>query len=474
MEEKITDVESEPKKSRKKLYIILAIILILISIAAGFTLNYFKNILEDERIYTGISIEKIDIGGLTKKEALEKIQELKELEIDDKNMKLQYEDFNYEIKVRDLDFKYDYEKAVNKAYEVARKGEALDRLKEIKALEKNKNVNIELESSFDTNKAETLLSQMQKDIDVAMVNATFNFNGGNIIITDEIKGRYVYVSKLIELINDNVYNLEIIDIPVEPVIPTVTKELLGRVNGVIGEFKTSFTKSTAARKENIKISSQAVTNLGVILPGETVSFNQATGPRSIANGYKGAIVIEEGEFTDGVGGGVCQTSTTLYNAVLRADLTVVARGPHSIPIKYVPFGQDAAVAYDYLDLKFKNDFDFPIYIDNIYTGNEVTFKIYGDVNTKNYGVKIDSEIVSTESFNVKEVADKTLEKGKKEVVQQGRTGYRVNTFKSIIKDGQVTERNLITKDYYKKRDGIVRVGTKEIVAPTTETNNSND
>lgn len=457
----------------KKIYIVL-IILILLAIISGAIINHYKKILEDERIYKGISIENIDIGGLTKKQGLEKIKDEKEIEIDDKNMELAYEEFNYKINIRDLDFQYDYDKAINQAYEIARKGKGLDRLKEIKELEKNKNINIELESSFNEDKAETLISQMQKDIDVAMVEAQFDFNGGNFIITDEIRGRYVYVDKIIELINNNVYDLNVIEIPVEPVIPNITRGQLERINGVIGEFTTSFKTSTAERKENIRISSKAIKDVGVIMPGETVSFNQATGPRSISNGYQGATVIEEGEFTDGVGGGVCQTSTTLYNALLRADLSVVARGPHSIPIRYVPFGQDAAVAYDYLDLKYRNDFDFPIYIDYIYTGNSITFKIYGDKNIKNYDVKIDSETVDTETYEVERINDKTLAKGKEEVVQQGRNGYKVNTYKSIIKDGKVTERNMITKDYYKPRNGIIRVGSKEENGIPPETNTTED
>ncbi len=462
---------NEQKFKLKKIYIALIILAIILSIIAGVIYNYFNKILEDERIYQGISVEDIDIGGLTKVNALKLVKDKKELEIDGKIMKLQYENFNYEIKLRDLNFQYDYEKAIDQAYKIARTGKPIERLKEIRNLKEKNKQNIKLESTFDETKAETLLADMKKDIDVAMVNAQFNFNGGDIIITDAIQGRYVYVKKLIELINQNVYDLNVIEIPVEPVLPEITRAHLERINGVIGEYTTSFKNSTADRKANIQISSQAISNLGAIYPGEIVSFNRATGPRSTENGYKGAIVIVEDEFVDGIGGGVCQTSTTLYNAALRSDLTIVARAPHTIPITYVPFGQDAAVAYDYLDLQFRNDFDFPIYIHHVYTGDSVTFRVYGDVNVKNYEVKIDSQITDTIGFETETVEDKTLEEGKREVVQEGRTGYKAQTFKTIVKPGETGERKLITNDYYRERKSIVRVGTK-VTAPIEESSGS--
>ena len=289
-------------------------------------------------------------------------------------------------------------------------------MKKIRQLKKS-GKKIELESDFDREKAATIIGPIMKDINKDKVEATFDFNGGDFKVTEHSTGRQVDQEKLKEMINNNVYELKPIEIPVETLQPVRTKEALTRINGLIGTFSTKFANSIPGRKENIRISAEAVKRRGVIMPGEVVSFNQLTGDRSRANGYKEAVVIEEGNYTDGVGGGVCQTSTTLYNALIRADIGIVARGPHSIPARYVPFGQDAAVAYDYLDLKYKNNFEAPIYIKANYSGNSLTFNIYGDLNVKDYGVHIDSEIVETIPSKTEEVLDKSLAPGSREVVQ---------------------------------------------------------
>jgi vancomycin resistance protein YoaR len=142
---------------------------------------------------------------------------------------------------------------------------------------------------------------------------------------------------------------------------------------------------------------------------------------------------------------------------LRADLSIIQRSPHSIPIKYVPLGQDAAVAYGVLDLKFRNDFDFPVYIDSKIIGDRVHIYIYGDKNAKNYNVSLDSEIIETIPPKEEIIVDKNLAHGTKKVVQQGRTGYKVNTYKSIIKNGKVVNKTLITKDFYKPKNHVFLV-----------------
>lgn len=440
-------------KNNKIAIISITIVILL----AGGILYYLNGVLTSPLIYEGVRVEGINIGGKTRKDAINILKSKKELDIDNSEMVLKYGDSSYNIKIRDLGFRYDYEKAINDAYNIARTGKNFDRLKEIKALKKN-NKDIKLESTYDKEKVENAIIPIKEDINLEKVEAKFNFNGGNPQITDEASGRKVNEEKLKEMIHNNIYKLEPIKIPVDTIKPVRTKAALQRINGVIGEFQTNFPNSIPGRKENIRISAQAIANRGVIMPGETVSFNQTTGDRSLANGYKPAVVIEEGDYTDGVGGGVCQTSTTLYNALLRADVSIVSRAPHSIPAKYVPYGQDAAVAYDYMDLKFRNDFDFPIYINSIYTGNSIIFRVYGDKNIKNYGVKIDSETIETIPSKVENVVDKNLAPGTKELVQSGRTGYRINTYKTIIKNGQAQERKLITKDYYKPKNTVYRVG----------------
>ena len=196
----------------------------------------------------------------------------------------------------------------------------------------------------------------------------------------------------------------------------------------------------------------------MILPGEEFSYNKATGPRTAESGYREANVIIGGELTPDIGGGVCQTSTTLYNALLLADLTILERHNHSIPVGYVPIGQDAAVAYGYLDLKFKNPFDFPIFLHTKLTGDRLYVYIYGDKNVKDYTVKITSQIVETIQPKTEIIFDSSMEPGENILIQKGRTGYKVVTYKSIIKDGKVVSKEQITRDHYRKKDYIYKAG----------------
>lgn len=441
-------------KNMKKPIIIFFIILILV-IALGLGIYGYYTVLNTDLFYEGIRIDGLDVGFLTKEEALKLIKDKNESILDESNMKLYSEDKEYNINLRDLGFYYDYTKAIDEAYAIGREGNIINRIKEIINVKKT-GINIPIESKYDKGRIDGIVSKIAEDINVEMKNAEFSFNNGKISVTEEVIGKKVDEEELKNLIDNNVNALEPIKIPVEDLVPNRTKALLGRVNGVIGEYSTSFKGSSPERIENIRLSSKALSGR-LIMPGETVSFNDTTGPRSKSAGYKEANVIFKGEFIPSTGGGVCQTSTTLYNALLRANLTIVERTHHSIPIRYVPLGQDAAVSYGALDLKFRNDFDFPIYIDSKIIGDRIYIYIYGDRNAKNYSVEIESEIVEKVPAEEELVIDKNLAPGTKELVQEGRDGYKVNTYKSIVRNGKVVSKDLITKDFYKPKNRIYKV-----------------
>lgn len=444
------------KEKKNKKIIILSLFIILLVTILGLGIYGYYKVLDTDLIYEGIQIDELNIGFKTKEETLRLLKDKKENLIDENSMTLTYGEEEYNITLRELGFYFDYNKAVDKAYLIGREGNIIERIKEIIATKKE-GVKLELESNYDEKTIESIVDTIAEEINLEMVEAGFDFNYGNPIVSEETIGKDVKKEELIKSINENVYTLNPIEIPVENIMPGKTKEVLSRVNGVIGEYSTSFKTSSPGRIENIKISSNAIKG-NLIMPGETFSFNQTTGPRESGLGYQEANVIIEGELTPGVGGGVCQTSTTLYNALLLSDVTITERSPHSIPANYVKYGQDAAVAYGYLDLKFRNDFEFPVYIDSKVVDKQVYMYVYGDRNTKNYRVQIDPEIVETIQAKEELIQDKNLGPGTKKLVQSGRTGYKVNTFKSIIKDGKVISKDMITKDFYRPRNFIYRIG----------------
>ncbi|TJX14292.1 hypothetical protein E9840_06445 [Tissierella creatinini] len=447
---------------KKPLFIILLIVIILGGVLGG-AYYIYENTINIDEIYSGVKIDGYDVGGKTLKDALIFISLQKENEDVDKSIRLSYLEKNYNIDIYDLGYTYDFNKAVNEAYNLGREGNPFQRYSTIKELKKG-GYNIELKPEYDREMVLKLVDDIEEDLNQEAKDATLEYNGTTFIVTKEKPGLAIKKSELINLLVDSIQDQEDIQIPVDAVEPKVTEKVLSRVNGVIGEFSTSFKGSSSGRIQNIKQASKSVNNL-LVLPGEEISFNEKVGPIGPSTGYMEAPVIVNGELTPGVGGGVCQSSTTLYNALLLSDVTIVERHPHSIAASYVPRGTDGAVARGYLDLKFKNDFDFPIYIQSNVAGNRIHFYIFGDKNSKDYTVKIEPELIQTIPYKVKEVFDSSVAPGTRVLQQEGRTGYKVRTFKSIIKDGNVVERKQITYDYYREKDFIYRVGPALPVVP---------
>lgn len=440
----------------KKILLILLPIIIILGGVLGGVYYIYDNIINTNAIYEGVKIDSYEVGTKDKAQALVYLKEQKEKDDIIKSLHLFHNDKTYDIKLADLGYTYDYETAIDSAYNIGRDGSLFARYKRIREVKKNGEL-IALDPLYDREKILLVVENIANDIDQEGIDSTFNFNNGKMIVTDHKDGRTLNKELLAKLIEDNIYEPEDIEMPVDVVKPKFTKDFFGRINGIIGEYSTSFKGSSAGRIHNIKLSAESLNNK-LIMPGEEISYNSTTGPRQSKFGYKEAPVIQNGELTPGIGGGVCQTSTTLYNALLLSDLTITERHPHSIAASYVPRGQDGAVATGYLDLKFKNDYDFPIYLNSKVVGDRVYFYIYGDTKAKDYTIKIEPELIATIPYNTKEIFDATALPGSRQLVQEGRTGYKVRTYKSIIKNGVVISREQISYDYYRERDYIYKVG----------------
>ncbi len=215
------------------------------------------------------------------------------------------------------------------------------------------------------------------------------------------------------------------------------------------------------RGQNIRISVEKI-NGKILGPGETFSFNQVVGPRTVSNGYKIAHVYANGKVVDDVGGGICQVSTTLYNAALFSDLETVSRTNHMFTVGYIPLGQDAAVAYDYTDLKFKNNTNYPIKIEGWVTpGNQVYFSIKGTNEAPGKIVEITNKTTRVNEFQTKYIDDPNMDEGKSYVKTGGMTGYVVDTYKTIKQNGQVISQNKIYTSVYNPLTSEVVKGTKK-------------
>lgn len=328
----------------------------------------------EKKIHSNITIQNIDVGKLTEKQAINKLKSTYPL----KDFNITYNKEKWTIKPESIDLNYHIEEMVKEAFNYTRSSSTMENIKRKSKLNLKKEHNIKLKATYDEIKLSKKLEVICNKINVDAVDATFRVElTGELKTTESKEGREVDLSRLKEDIYDmiNKKKIEDINLPVITLYPKVSTKQVKSINSVLGEFSTSFNNSTS-RGSNIHVAGQQTSDI-LLMPGDTFSYNKCTGARNWVNGYKSAPVIVGGKVTNGEGGGVCQVSTTIYNAALMSGLTIDEVHNHSLPSRYVQRGRDATVSYGYTDLKFTNSFTHPVYIKNIVGNGAITSKIYG-------------------------------------------------------------------------------------------------
>jgi vancomycin resistance protein YoaR len=244
----------------------------------------------------------------------------------------------------------------------------------------------------------------------------------------------------------------------QPELTTDKAKALG-VKERVSTFSTTFSAGDAPRVHNIGLIAAAM-NHQLVLPGEVFSMNAATGERTVAKGYRTAHVIVNGELVDGLGGGVCQAGTTMFNAVLMAGLPVLERRNHSLHISHYPLGRDATLNWPYTDLKFRNDSPYGIYITSSWTTSSLTFTLWS--TSRSYKVSLStSPMRNFTSPPTRYVDDPSMPKGTETVEEPGSQGFDVTVFRTVTKDGRVVRRDQFVSNYI-PWTRIVRRGTGDI------------
>lgn len=229
--------------------------------------------------------------------------------------------------------------------------------------------------------------------------------------------------------------------------PEITVEDLKERTLLRASFSTSYAQSSEGRKHNVGLCADAI-NGSVILPNQIFSFNERTGERTEQNGYKNAKVIVDGEFIDGIGGGVCQVSTTLYNAALKAGLNVIEWHQHSLPVSYVSPSFDAMVSSQ-SDLKILNVTDSPIYVSALCDGETITVNVYGLSNPYEYRLKsYVTEVIYAKTKEVRADDDKYI------VEKTAKNGYKSEGYLCVYKDGNLLYDYKLRSDVYNATDGV--------------------
>jgi vancomycin resistance protein YoaR len=290
------------------------------------------------------------------------------------------------------------------------------------------------------------------------VDAKYEVIKGNIKIIPEENG-YVYDKEGLyrNLLADK--NLKTAKLNVKAVKPSITAELLGTqgIKELISSFSTNFDAGNTPRSSNIRLAAKIIDGT-IVPPGATFSFNEVVGERTEEKGFREAGVYINGKVDTGIGGGICQVSTTLYNTVLLADLFVLERSNHSLTVPYVPLSRDAAVSWGTQDFKFRNNTENHIFVHSRTTAGSITFELYSTKNNKH--IELVSTTISKSKAPIQYVDDFSLPIGQEDIVDKGHDGYQSKLVKNVYIDGNKVSSEEVSKDKYLPAMKIIRRGVR--------------
>ena len=417
-----------------------------------------------ETILKGVSIDKLDVSGMTREEALAALESY-EKNLGGQSIKLGIGDNVIEAKLSDLGVTFDNEDLVDEAIGVGRAGNIVKRYKDQKDLQHSgKTFPLSWQTNEDTVRTYvenncTKYDKKAQNASLTRENGAFNFVAGT-------EGLELNVDSAVRTISDYLENswtsdnTEVLNLETQVTEPEGSAEELANIKDLLGSFTTSFSTSGSNRCKNVSSGASHI-NGTVLYPGEEFSAYETVSPFTEANGYAMAGSYLNGEVVDSMGGGICQVSTTLYNAVLRAELNVTERSPHSMTVHYVDLSEDAAIAGTYKDFKFVNSTEYPIYIEGYTTSDKkITFNIYGkETRDKNRTISFESQMVSETPATTILQEDAGQGIGYKAVSSKGSSGYVAELYKIVKVNGVETDRIKVNKSTYKGTNRVVTYGT---------------
>ena len=347
-------------------------------------------------------------------------------------------------------------------------GNLLRRYLNQKELEQS-DVDLKIETAVDEAKVAEFVQTRCVEFTTAPQNAVITHENGVFQVSQSSAGQEVDIDATTKALNEalagGLSEPISVDATVKNAEPVRTTEALSTIQDTLGTFSTGFSTGNASRSKNLR-NGAAKINGTVLMPGEEFSAYTWLTPFTVENGYAAAGSYANGQVVDTVGGGACQICTTLYNAALLAEMNITQRQNHSMIVTYVPASQDSAIAGTYKDLKFKNPYDTPIYIEGAVNGGTISFTIYGkETRPANRTIKYVSETLSKKDPGepITKV-DTSLRPGAKVKEQSAHYGLQSRLWKYVYVDGVETEKTLLQTDTYMASKAIYRVGPAAAVA----------
>lgn len=468
--------------------ILIIIVLLILIVFTGY--NMFN-----QNIVSGVSIKGVDVSNMSKSDAKYKLDNYLS-EVLPQEIKVKHGDFEATLSTSQIAVEFDTKSATNQAFSIGRQGNIFENdFYVLSSMFGKTDINLNLK--LDTDQLSKNLDEMSAQLPDKVTDSSYYIDENNLIVTPGKTGNVVDVETSIQNIKDAILSLSDLDQPIELAVKTQEPEKIDiekvhteiykepkdayytqdpftvypsengldfkvsieEANNILGDqtadeytiplkvlypnvttnmigseafpdllssFSTKYSVRATARTTNLKLAASKI-NGTVLMPGETFSYNKVVGARTIAAGYKEAPIYVSGEVVDGLGGGICQITSTLYNAVVYANLDIVERTNHQFVPSYVTASRDATVVYGSLDFKFKNNRNYPIKINCSVSDGIANFQIFGLKQDDDYDVEISS-------------------------YETGRTATAIysEAYKILKKDGKVVNKQLLSKDTYKR------------------------
>ncbi|MEG6616067.1 VanW family protein [Peptococcaceae bacterium 1198_IL3148] len=447
---------------KRSTYITPLICLLLFMATFVFVGEDIKILLSTQHILPGIKVKGIDIGGLNKQQTAERLNQL-EKEILQIPVNLVYNNQTWSLPLEKVGLQIDIDQTITRAMQMGRQGSISERWQTYRRI-KEQGYTVQPLIKINQQQLVEEVNKLVGHLNVPAKNAVLNIDDDDkITIIPSKNGKEIDM----EILQRNLQQQPLAGkgfdllLPLVEVMPEYTTEDIQEmgITGLLASYTTKFDPKITNRSYNIRVAANALDGL-IITPGQEVSFNEVVGPRSSEAGYKTAGVIENNELVEGVGGGVCQVSTTLYNAVLLADLEISERRNHSLPINYVPIGRDATVVYGLVDFKFINNSGRCLYLKTEVKSGQLTVKIFGD-SSQRQQVIVNSWIEQELEPETIYEEDNNLKRGQKVIKQEGSKGYVVNVEKIVLKNGEVIKRQQLPISRYNPVNEVIAVGTAD-------------
>lgn len=414
-----------------------------------------KGYMDRDTIFPGVYIDQMHVGDMTVEQARQLLHNTEQGMRKSFSVSISIGDGMWHLDSNNIQIQRNIGNVLEQAYAYGRSNSAVLSGTSLTPLQerfdsavgyRSEGINLFTEWTYDKEAVRKVVDEIARFIRRDPIDAQiaeFDFNTRSFAFTDDEPGLNIDADELYQKVTEKIDAWE--QNAVVRMEPTVTLAKV-RKHDLMNNFKmiAAYTTKTAGTKErlgNIDLACRSINGL-VLMPGETFSFNDTVGQRTIEKGYQEAGTMLRGQLVPDVGGGICQVSTTLFNAVTRADLEIVKRNNHAWPITYINIGEDAAVNWPNLDLKFKNNKDTPVFIIMYYNSKSTSCEVFGMTLGDGVSIDLESKVIQqiAPPAGPEYVFNGSLPYGTQKETVQARTGYKVDTYKIWKKNGQEIKR----------------------------------